>query len=402
MDPYAARQLPTEVLQLILENTENLSAASLVSRRFHELTFPLAHCTLELCHDRRAKGFIERVWAEEETTPFRISQALRNLIVWEKYIQYDYTRPFDEDLVAQFRDILPKLVNLGHLTWRDSKHPQDLDLFIDFQQYCPKLRSVDLDARPWRIHADNTNVQHSFSNLAHLTIVRWGDPADVPPSNTIPESLLNAIRFSPVLHTLILQLHMIPYFDVQDNLDVTCFFKTLGVTLPRLCHLEVRSTAQLEWNPVLDRAQGPNPIRSFFMGSSNIETLVIDWVPASPLSSPDLELIRDVFPALRHFTGPQPISALLLESPLRLQLESLDISSFKKSDLDVHAPIANASTEKFPQLRSLTFPAEIVGPGASEREEEYLYSDMIQRYLRAAPKLETLKIHSRGSPHQLS
>ncbi|KAG8741236.1 hypothetical protein FRC10_003158 [Ceratobasidium sp. 414] len=369
-------RLPIELLRLILESTEDLSALSLASHQFHQLSFPLIYHTLEFSRDTRVKEFIDLVSDEDVGAPLRISRVLRSLIVVGKYVGYRHTTPFNEDLVAEFRLIIPKLINLQHLTWHISTQPRNPDFFVDFQRCCTKLRSLDLDAGALRC---NGSIR----------------------SNAISGPLLKMIQSSPALNTLILKLHVLPYFNRKEKLDVSRFFGTLGATLPRLRHLEIQATSKLEWNPVFDRAQSPNPVRSFFLSSSNIETLVIDWVPESSLDNPDLELVRAMFPALRHFTGPQRISAVLLASDVRMQLETLNILPFEEPDSDAYVTIVHAATE-LPHLRSLSFPAQFVGPGSTKRAGEYLYPGMLKRYLHAAPRLVSLKICSRGALDKLT
>ncbi|KAG8788695.1 hypothetical protein FRC12_014312 [Ceratobasidium sp. 428] len=311
MDQPAAHRLPVEVFGLILGLVENLSSASLVSRQFHALTFPIAHHTVQLYYASRVKGFIDHVLAEDDSAPLRISQALRSLTVSEKYHEgaHCYSKALDDCLAIQFRTIIPKLVKLQHLTW---SVPEPADLLVEFQRYCTQLRSLELSRR---IH----------------------------------------------------------------ELNVDRFFNALGTSLFDLRHLELQMLAMLDWNPILDRAQESNPVRSFFMNNPKIETLVIDWVPESPINNPDLPLIRDMFPALRHFNGPQRISAILLASDVRLQLESLHILSFPKLELDAYATIRYAATE-LPQLRRLRFPADFVPPKGLKSGAESIFLDVVAQY----------------------
>ncbi|KAG8782618.1 hypothetical protein FRC12_020617 [Ceratobasidium sp. 428] len=391
MPRRAAPILPNEILMLILELLENPSAVSLVSCLFYHLAFPLVHHTLEFTSGARTKEFLDRVLSEDDEEPLRISQALRRLTVFEEKSGHDYTCPVDDKLLARFRYAIPKLVNLEQLNWRIPYELDDTDVLIDFQRFCPRLQSLDLTANSQQF-VERSKI-FEFRNLTHLQAMLRGNLFDSSHFNLTPNSLLVAIQASPLLHTLVLRPHLHAYFDPEVDVDMNHFFQTLDTSLPHLRHLEIRSRAKLEWNHILNRTQGFDPIRSFFLGSSKIETLIIDWIPESPINNPDLRLVRDMFPALRHFTGPERISAVLLSSDVRLRLETLKIlPSDEARDVDAYATIVHAATE-LPQLRSLCLPVRYIDPWDVQPEGEFLFSTILKQHLRAAPELESLELN---------
>ncbi|KAG8785092.1 hypothetical protein FRC12_017990 [Ceratobasidium sp. 428] len=390
----AIQCLPNEVLGIILELTENISAVSLVSRQFYQVAFPLVHRTLVLSHDTRVKAFVDRVSSEEDNSSLRISQALRCLIVSEKC----YTGLFGDSLVlAQFRDIIPQLVNLELLSWRTLQQLNAISLLTDFQRYCTKLRSLGLKAIPRQLLADNTKI-FGFRNLTQLAVEHQDDyDDDTFCLDPAPQLLLEAIRSSPLLCKLVLRLHGRAYRGPQETVNINRFFQDLNTTLPHLRHLELWSGAKLEWNPILHCSTlVPDPVRTFFMGSSNIETLIIDWAPESRINNPSLYLLRQMFPALRHFTGPEQICAIILASDLRLQLESLHsahiIHSADSPDQNAYVNVVDVTTE-LPQLRALIFSINFDDEDLPP-EPESLFPAMLMEYLRAAPILESLEIGS--------
>jgi hypothetical protein len=142
-------RFPNEIIVLLIGfiiDQETLSAISLVSRLFHRLAFPLAHHTV--CFERatRVEDFISIVLSEKEEAPLRISQALRCLVFHNELNCVEELEQLDENLVEQFRAIIPKLSGLEHLTWNVSDYPKDPTLFTDFQHWCPSLRSIEMYA----------------------------------------------------------------------------------------------------------------------------------------------------------------------------------------------------------------------------------------------------------------
>ncbi|KAG8785094.1 hypothetical protein FRC12_017992 [Ceratobasidium sp. 428] len=172
MPRRAAPILPNEILRLILELLENPSAVSLVSCLFYHLAFPLVHHTLEFASDARTKEFLDRVLSEDDEAPLRISQALRRLTVFEKKSGHDYTCPVDDKLLARFRDVIPKLVNLEQLNWRIPYELDDTDVLIDFQRFCPRLQSLDLTANSQQF-VERSKI-FEFRNLTHLQAMLRG------------------------------------------------------------------------------------------------------------------------------------------------------------------------------------------------------------------------------------
>ena len=100
-----------------------------------------------------------------------------------------------------------------------------------------------------------------------------------------------------------------------------------------------------------------------------------------------------LFPALRHFSGPDHICAALLGSGLSFQLETLKISN----DITTYAAlekVADAVTE-LPKLRELEYPnsgAYMLG----RRAGKTIYPSALRTIISAAPRLQKLGIFHYG------
>ncbi|KAG9094997.1 hypothetical protein FS749_011334 [Ceratobasidium sp. UAMH 11750] len=139
-------RLPIELLGLIIEYVENISAVSLVSRLFRRAALPLAYHTLKFSRIKRIDGFIDLVHTEGNEYPSQIGRFLRRLIFHHALNLGHSLKPFDDNLVSRLRVIMPKLVNLEHITWNAWGYATFTRLFADLQPWCPKLRSLDMDA----------------------------------------------------------------------------------------------------------------------------------------------------------------------------------------------------------------------------------------------------------------
>ncbi|KAG8741232.1 hypothetical protein FRC10_003154 [Ceratobasidium sp. 414] len=366
--------LPVELFQLILEFVETPSTVSLVSRQVHQLAFPLVHHTLEISRATRAEEFTDLVLAEDEKAPLRISQALRSLL-----LRMDFHL---SGSLIRLRRIIPKLANLEHLIWNGLTCPRDSNLFTDFQFSCPKLRFLALGGGGEGDGITTTTEDYTrmfgFRNLTYIEIGPWYTCTAGSPG-VVPASLINMIRSSPALTTLKLQVPV--HKKIPNRLDMDQFFKTMDTTSPCLRHFEVQTAQSLvEWGSMFDIARGPNYIRSFFQNHPHIETLVIDWLPTSEPRATS-QVIQGMFPALRHLTGSDSFCAIVANSDVRLQLESLAIVVARGD-----GKVANVST-KLPQLRHLGFRVHTVNSASRQKCEGSL-----QEYLRAAPKLVSLDI----------
>ena len=91
----------------------------------------------------RLKEFLERVESETDKTTLRLSQAVRCLIFQRHGFLNDDREAVDEALLNRFRNSIPYLSRLEHITW-DIKLPKNLDVFEEFRAKCRRLRSVKL------------------------------------------------------------------------------------------------------------------------------------------------------------------------------------------------------------------------------------------------------------------
>ncbi|KAG9076057.1 hypothetical protein FRC06_009739, partial [Ceratobasidium sp. 370] len=213
---------------------------------------------------------------------------------------------------------------------------------------------------------------------------------------TFPPSLLRMIQASPSLSTLKLEVYTTGHLT-SNCLDLDKFFDTLGTTFPNLRHFEHLAASNLDFGLVGDPSRGPSAVRSFFLQHPNIETLALDWSPKFSLSNREAEAVHSLFPALRHFSGPKWITTVLVRSPIRLQLESLNV-------LPSREPTSHNPTNSIivlPRLVHLSFPAEaIYEPGS--RGGLYLDEHSLVKYLRSAPQLVSLEIRSHRALEELS
>jgi hypothetical protein len=150
--PPPISRLPEEILRLFISSSgpDTLSAISLVCRVFYRLAFPLVHHTVSFKRTVRIKQFIRIVKCEGESTPLRISQALRCLNFCRELNGSGYrsVQQIDEDLIIEFKSIIPKLVDLERLSWAVTYgYNGGVTLFVDFQRWCPRLRSLDMSVR---------------------------------------------------------------------------------------------------------------------------------------------------------------------------------------------------------------------------------------------------------------
>ncbi|KAG8707769.1 hypothetical protein FRC08_000302 [Ceratobasidium sp. 394] len=284
--------------------------------------------------------------------------------------------------LIQLRPIIPKLVNLEHLSWHGPTNPEDFGLFGDFQLSCPKLRSLALDGVGGDATTEDQAKIFSFRNLMHIEIKRWhlGTASDGPP-NVVPTPLFNMIRSSPGLTTLKL-LHWPAPETFQNRSEINQLFETIDVAFPRLRHFEFHITSsRLDWGSLFDTARGNNHIQSFFQNHPYIETLVVNWLPMDRLRA-NSRVIQRMFPALRHLTGPESLCAIIANSGLQL-LEGLTI--VVPIDIDRNKVVKLAT--KLPQLHHLRFRVE-----AGDKARRQQCEDTLQKYLRAAPNLVSLEI----------
>jgi hypothetical protein len=135
--------LPGEILALFISSSApvTLSAISLVCRLFYRLEFPFVHRTVSFKRTVRVKQFIRIVEGEDEHAPLRISQALRCLKFCNELdgSRFRSVEPINEDLIIEFKPIIPKLVKLARLVWAVTHHLGGAPLFVDFQRWCPRL-----------------------------------------------------------------------------------------------------------------------------------------------------------------------------------------------------------------------------------------------------------------------
>jgi len=144
MSDYSALvRLPTEILGMIITLTSqtDLSALSLVSHSFQRLAFPLKHYTIVLRKTPRIEQLILLIESKSEDAVLGIGQVLRCLTLDTEICE------LDGKLIPRFREIIPKLTGIEHLAWKVRGYPECMEFFEDFRRWCPRLNSVDLNAR---------------------------------------------------------------------------------------------------------------------------------------------------------------------------------------------------------------------------------------------------------------
>jgi hypothetical protein len=165
--PLPTSLLPNEILALFISSSDpdTLSAISLVCRLFYRLAFPLVHHTISFKQTVQVKQFIQIIKEEDEHAPLRISQALRCLKFCNELNGSGLrsVEPIDEYLLIQFKAIIPKLVELERLVWGVTHHRGSSSLFVAFQRWCPRLRSLEMPVRS--SHPSGANIVICY--LAH-------------------------------------------------------------------------------------------------------------------------------------------------------------------------------------------------------------------------------------------
>jgi hypothetical protein len=138
---------PNEILALFIAHADpdSLPAISLVSRLFHQLAFPLVHCSVSFKRTSRIKQFVRIVKEEDESAPLRVSQALRRLSFCRE-LNRSSEQSIDEfeDVIIEFKAIVPKLIGLEHLSWTTAYYHELTSLCLDFRRWCPRLHSVEM------------------------------------------------------------------------------------------------------------------------------------------------------------------------------------------------------------------------------------------------------------------
>ncbi|KAG9094995.1 hypothetical protein FS749_011332 [Ceratobasidium sp. UAMH 11750] len=161
--------LPVEILALTLGYLENISAISLVSRPFRRAALPLVYHTLQFSRTERINEFIDLVHTEGSSSSPQISPFLRCLIFHRDLNSGGSVVPLDKELVSRLRIIIPKLINLEHLTWNVWGYANYAGLFTDFRHWCPKFRSLDIDAESREEEATDVQVITCSPSLIYIT-----------------------------------------------------------------------------------------------------------------------------------------------------------------------------------------------------------------------------------------
>lgn len=151
--------IPLELIRKILSNIESrqqLINISLVSHLWQRLVFPILW--YEVCP--KSPSQIEKLVAqiEAESVDPELCISAHICVLHVSHALHVF-RPGDKDQLIRFQQIIPKMSSLTHLTW-GGRSPDRVQTIQKFQQYCPKIRSIDL--RYTRLHHPAGPLDQSF------------------------------------------------------------------------------------------------------------------------------------------------------------------------------------------------------------------------------------------------
>ncbi|CAE7227869.1 unnamed protein product [Rhizoctonia solani] len=390
-------ELPDVAIYAILSHLElrrDLAICCLVSKNLKALATSCLYHTVYLgfaVHiDQIARRFLEEGLAVAQargSTKSRLAKKCTSSYV--RCLIFDdnrYTTLYKRDellcdySIADFQPAIPYLNNLTTLAWRSQWLPEKTTLFTSLRSHCSRLRSVEINN--W-YHIFEPTPDHyadslfAFTNLDRLAI---NSKFLAHGQNRLPESILAAIRASPNLKSLELDLGE-PDIGKDRTWSPNKLFKEVGLTFPELHTLRLGGRVVLQWPLTLSKPA--TPFRLFFEQHPMLQSISIAWAPGLNEQN-DLgpETVISLFPSLRHFEGPAFLCVSILRSPLALQLESLSIldKQLGISKAEHINKLSNAA-ESLPKLSTLNFYLE------SDPQPQYR---AIREISRIAPNLREI------------
>ncbi|CAE6430189.1 unnamed protein product [Rhizoctonia solani] len=387
-------ELPDVVIYAILSHLElrrDLATCCLVSKYLKALATSSLYHTVYLgfaAHiDQIARRFAEEGLAVAQARgPTKPRLAKKCTSSYVRCLIFDdtrYTTLYKQDellcdySISDFQPAIIHLKNLTTLAWRSQWLPEKTALFSSLRAHCSQLRSVEI--HNWYHMFEPTPDYYAdslfaFTNLDRLAI---NSKFLAHGQSRLPESILTAIRSSPNLKSLELDLGE-PNIETDRTWSPNKLFKEVGLVFPELHTLRLGGRVVPQWPLTLSKPS--TSLRLFFEQHQALQSISIAWTPGLNEQS-DLgpEIVVTLFPSVRHFEGPAFLCVSVLRSPLALQLESLSvldkyIGNSKAKHIN---ELANAA-ESLPKLSTLNFYLE------SESQAQYR---AIREISRVAPNL---------------
>ncbi|KDN44338.1 hypothetical protein RSAG8_05602, partial [Rhizoctonia solani AG-8 WAC10335] len=334
-------ELPDVAIYAILSHLEfrrDLAVCCLVSKNLRALATSRLYHTIYLgfaVHvEQIARRFVEEGLAVAQArNPTKSRLAKKCTSSYVRCLIFDdnrYTTLYKRDellcdySISELQPAIPYLKNLTTLAWRSQWLPEKTALFNSLRTHCSQLRSVEI--HNW-FHVFEPTPDYyadslfAFTNLDRLAI---NSRFLAHGQNRLPESIIAAIRASPNLKSLELDLGE-PNIETDRTWSPNKLFKEVGLTFPELHTLRLGGRVVLQWPLTLSKPS--TFFRLFFERHQMLQSISIAWAPGLNEQN-DLgpETVVSLFPSVHHFEGPAFLCASMLRSPLALQLESLSRS----------------------------------------------------------------------------
>ncbi|KAG8723101.1 hypothetical protein FRC09_004754, partial [Ceratobasidium sp. 395] len=370
--------VPPEIIPTILSHSRpwKLPTLSLVCHLWQSLAFPFLYRTIFLDRYWYATLLVDRINAEAEDAPLRITHCARNLVIDLEAPESLFDKSEGSQLqlnLRRFSLAVTKLLNIEKLTFGPTWLSADLEVLIPTLNL-PKLKCVNFKVHPPSRGCKNIGRIFGFKNLRHISVEISEPVPGIEPSESTIILLAAMIRASPELESLSLDFPSIGMerdFDGRSRVE-DLFSQLSEVVFPRLRALKVVSRFMSPTSPTLRQFLGSHP---------ELSTLAFGSMYESTSRVIGVDEIAAIAPAVQHFEGPAYQMTPLLESNISAQIKSLTIYGNLFRDNEFGPMMQDFSRTHLPKLSSLR----------TLRVKTKISLKQLTHILGAAPELEELE-----------